>query len=209
MRLMQKLFLSCEGEATASVFDELALINKAIEMLSSALVMLSHGSTLEALILLRTALETGCAALLIHRDERERAKYYQASGKPFQSQKAIGKAKREIGCIGRLYGILSTVGVHVDMQMHGPKVLRVKEDGAISLSIGPYDASMSEEEEAVILHLVFLITFILERLLELVSIEQRGNMLSAGVKRFQYISCSHKAIERLYGEFLEMLGASA
>lgn len=63
---------------------------------------------------------------------------------------------------------------------------------------------LSTKEEAVFLHLILLMTFILERLLELVTAEERGNVLKYERREFHCISCSHSAIERLYSEFLEM-----
>lgn len=204
IKVMQTMFLLSKGEMPASIFDEMALLNKGVELVSSALVMLSHGSFLEALVLLRTALETGCASLLIHRDEQEREKYYCDAGRPFRSQRAIGEAKREIACVGKLYGTLSAVSVHVDRRAHGPQVVAIEDDGTTRLSIGPYDSGLSAKEEAVFLHLILLMTFILERLLELVTVEERGNVLKFDRREYHCISCSHSVIERLYREFVEM-----
>jgi len=204
IRVMQTMFLLSEGEVTTSVFDEVALLNKGVELVSSALVMLTHGSVLEVQVLLRTALETGCASLLIHRDEHEREKYYSDAGRPFRSQRAIGVAKREIACIGKLYGILSDVSVHVNRRAHGPRVVAIEDDGTIQLSIGPYASDLSMKEEAVFLKLILLITFILVRLLELVTLEERRSVLKFGSRELHCLSYSHSAIERLYGEFVEM-----
>jgi len=209
IRVIQAMFLLSKGEVTASVFDEIALLNSGVELVSSALVMLSHGSLLETLVLLRTALETGCASLLIHRDEQEREKYYSAGGEPFRSQRAIGEAKREIACVGKLYGILSDVSVHVDKRVHGSRIVAIEDDGTTRISIGPYDSSLSVKDEAALLHLLLLMTFILERLLELVTVEERGSVLRFEHREYQCISCSHSSIERLYSEFLDMCSNAA
>ena len=204
IKVMQTMFLLSKGEVTASVFDEMALLNKGVELVSSALVMLSHGSVLEVQVLLRTALETGCASLLIHRDEQEREKYYSDAGRPFQSQRAIRGAKREIACVGKLYGILSDVSVHVNRRSHGPRVMAIEDDGTTRITIGPFDSDLSVKEEAAFLKLILLITFILVRLLELVTLEERGSVLKFESRELYWILCSHSVIERLCSEFVEM-----
>lgn len=204
IKVIQEMFLLSKGEVTASVFDEMALLNKGVELVSSALVMLSHGSVVEVQVLLRTALETGCASLLIHRDEQEREKYYCDAGRPFRVRRAIREAKREIACVGKLYGALSAASVHVNRRAHGPQVVAIEDDGTTRLSIGPFESDLSMKEEAAFLKLILLMAFILVRLLELVTIEERGNVLKFDRREYDCISCSHSVIERLYSEFEEM-----
>lgn len=201
--LVQSLYILSGGEMTESVFDEVALINTGAEMVSSALVMLSHGSTLEAMVLLRTAMESGCASLHLHRNEEARRKYYSTIS-PFRSGRLVTEAKREIPCLGKIYGLLSNLAVHVDRCGHGARVEGHAADGTMRISLRLFEYSSSELEERTLLLLIRLVALMLERFLELVTVADRGNAVVVGHTKLRIFSSTNSTIVKTYDELLEI-----
>ena len=205
IRLMQKIYYLSEPKTTSSVFEEISLVNKSIDFISSSLVLLSHGSILECLTLLRVAVETSCSAFLIHFDENERNKFFNPDVKIFKSSMAISSAKKKIKYVGELYGILTKSAVHVNQYTFGPKIMKKEKGANTVLNIEPFFLEESEEGKKAFLLLIYLITFIVERVNEIITIEELDNKIITDKKEYKYLSCSDYSIEKIYKEFKIMI----
>jgi hypothetical protein len=205
IRFMQTVFLLSEPETTSCVFEELSLINKGIDFISSSLILLSHGSILESLALLRLAIESSCSALLIHFDIDEREKYFSRDIKSFRSSKAITYAKQKVKYVGKLYGILSNAAVHVNIVSFGPKTVKKDGEGKSILNIEPFFLEETIEDKKAFQLLIYLVTFIVERIHEIITIEGIDNKIITNEKEYQYLSCSAHSIDRIYEEFNTLL----
>ena len=209
IRSMQKVFYLSEPKTTTCIFEEISLINRSIDFTSSSLVLLSHGSILESLTLLRVAIESSCSALLIHFDKDERENYFSNDMKLFKSSKAITYSKKKVKYVGKLYGILSKVSVHVNKGAFGPKIVRKDGEGIPVLNIEPFFLEETKEQKKAFLLLIYLITFIVERINEIITIEEMDNRIITNEKEYQYLSCSENSIEKIYNEFNKLISGAA
>lgn len=209
IRFMQKVFYLSEPETTSCIFEEISLINKAIDFISSSLVLLSHGSILESLTLLRMTIESSCSALLIHFDKDEREKYFSSDMKIFRSSKAISYAKKKVKYVGKLYGILSNVAVHVNIGAFGPKIVQKDGEGKSVLNIEPFFLEETKENKKAFLLLIYLVTFIVERIHEIITIKEMDDRIITNEREYRYLSCSENSIEKIYEEFSKLILGTA
>jgi hypothetical protein len=201
IRFIQNIFFLSEPNTTSCIFDEIAIVNKSIDFISSSLVLLAHGSILESLAIIRMAIESSCSALLIHFDEDARNKYLCNDMKIFQSSKAITYAKNKIKYVGNLYGILSNAAVHVNKRSFGPKIVQKDDDGNIVLNLEPFFLEGTKENKKALILLIYLVTFIVERINEIITIEGINNEIG----KYRYISCSESSIDKIYVEFNRLI----
>jgi hypothetical protein len=205
IRLIQKIFYLSEPKTTSSIFEEISLVNKSIDFIASSLILLSHGSILESLTLLRMSIESSCSALLIHFNENERDHFYSNNIRKFKSSKAISYAKKKVKYVGELYGILSNAAVHVNKISFGPKIVHKEDGGKAILNIEPFYLEESIKNKKAFLLLIYLVTFITERINEIITIEEMDNRIITGKKEYQYLSCSEGSIEKIYNEFRKLI----
>jgi hypothetical protein len=205
IRFIQNVFFLSEPETTSSVFEELSLINKGIDFISSSLVLLSHGSILESLALLRLAIESSSSAFLIHFNEEEREKYFSNNKKTFRSQKTITYANKKVKYVGKLYGILSNTAVHVNAISFGPRKVNQNDGEKKVFNIEPFYLEESTKDKRAFLLLIYLVTFIVERIHEIITIESIDNKIITDEKQYQYLSCSEHSIDKIFNEFMRLL----
>lgn len=205
IRFIQKVFYLSEPNTTSSIFEEISLVNKSIDFISSSLILLSHGSILESLTLLRMSIESSCSALLIHCDENEREIFFDNNIKKFKSSRAISYAKKKVKYVGELYGILSNAAVHVNRHSFGPKIVHKKDGEKAILNIEPFYLEESIEDKKVFVLLIYLMTFITERINEIITVEEMDNRITTNKKEYQYLSCSQNSIDKIYNEFRKLI----
>jgi hypothetical protein len=187
---LQKFFMASEPNVTPLFFHELSIVNKSIDLLATALVLLSHGSILESLAILRMTIEASSSALLLHFDENARATFVSNDINAFQSPKAITFAKTKVKYVGKLYGMLSNVSIHID---------------GTHLNIEPFHFEETIEDKKAFLLLIYLVTFIVERINEIVTIETIDNTIRTRNDEYRYISCSSNSIDKVYNEFMQLI----
>ena len=113
-----KLIAAAEGGiGTQAQFQAFSVIKRVLDILVSAIQMARQRAAIEALILLRVALEASSTALQISCEEEAYEQYM--IGK-YNSPKAITFAKGVLPVIGEVYGHLSKAAVHTNQSAYGP-----------------------------------------------------------------------------------------
>ena len=150
---------------TGARFQAFALTKTALDVLVSALQMTRQRAGIEAVALLRVALEAACTSHHIVRDENA---YKQYLAGRYGSTRAITHMKADIPCIGEIWGAFSSAGVHTLFRTFGPRN-RVDGDGTVAAEVrlDNFGARPSTpQEDALLLTAVSLVAMILLRILE-------------------------------------------
>jgi hypothetical protein len=120
-----------DRSSTDPLFDAAALCMSAMHLLVSAAQMARQKADRETFILLRAALETGCVAYSVVAEPECFDEYCAAR---FDSTRAVTLSKRLVPEIGRVWGELSRLAVHVSRPTYGPNS-GVDKNGEYSESI--------------------------------------------------------------------------
>jgi hypothetical protein len=122
----------CGKSSTDPLFDAAALMLSAVDLLVSAFQMARQRAGRESFILIRVALETSCVAYTLAAEPKCFDDYCAAR---FDSTRAITYGKRLVPEIGRVYGELSRLAVHISRFTYGPKN-SVDREGKFTESFG-------------------------------------------------------------------------
>jgi hypothetical protein len=123
-------------------FDKLSLLNEGLSLLVSGLGLVRQRARLEAMALLRVAVEAACVAVHIAFDSDAYARYSGQIAKRYDSGAAITFAKPHIHRVGEFWGGLSRAIVHPNRIGFGP---RIANDGALSINIGESSADSTQD----------------------------------------------------------------
>ncbi len=114
-------------------YDSLSLLNEALRFLVSSLHLVRQGACVDALALLRVAVEAACVSVHVVLEANAYADYVGNSGKSYDSSRAISFAKSHIHRVGELWGALSQAAIHPNRRAFG---LRIEPGGTASIGIG-------------------------------------------------------------------------
>ena len=155
---------------TGARFASFALSKSAVDILISALHMARQRATMETLVLLRVALETGGTALHISRDVSAYEQY--KSGK-YKSDNSIGCAKKEITNFGKIWGLLSDHAVHITELGYGP-TLEQDEHGSLNPTISIQYSIIGGQpfDDHKLLSFISLVTAIVLKITEITLFQQ-------------------------------------
>ena len=103
------------------LYDSFALLNEAVSLLVSSLHLARQGTRVEALALLRVAVEAACVAIHLVRDADAYKKYADRSGKTYDSARAVSFAKPLIHRVGEFWGAMSQAAIHPNKHAFGPR----------------------------------------------------------------------------------------
>jgi hypothetical protein len=142
--------------------QSLALLARAKDASVSALQLVRHGATPDAMALLRVALESAAVAVQIARDRDAFKRYCRASPKHYQAPKAITAMKELIPKLPEMHGALSQLAVHPNIRSFGPRQDR---EGTITLHLN--GAATSVEQNEIALAAIRLCAVIVFRAFEL------------------------------------------
>lgn len=149
-------------------FDGFALLNAALESLVSNLHLSRQRAGIDALALLRVAVESACVAVHIVNDSGAYLQYLDGV-KKYQTGRAISFAKTQIARVGEFWGGLSEVAVHPNATTFGP---RHSEKGNV-ITVGRLEPN--PEQEQLQLLMVSLAALIVFRAAELVLFEREDD----------------------------------
>jgi len=115
-------------------FDGFALVKSALESLVSSLQLSRDGAQLDALALLRVAVEACCVAVHIIESPEAYERYAGRRSRPYDSNRAISFSKKRIHRVEKFWSILSNAAIHPSRRFYGPQPL---DDGSLSVRFGP------------------------------------------------------------------------
>lgn len=98
----------------------LSLLLKAEDIVITSFHLTRQRAYIEALSLLRIAIEAIATAIHISKEEKVLNNYLY--GKDYKSTRSIGYSKKYIPIIGEIWGAFSEAGVHINSKMYGPEV---------------------------------------------------------------------------------------
>jgi len=86
-----------------------------------------------------------------------------------------------------------------------PKTVKKDGEGKSILNIEPFFLEETIEDKKAFQLLIYLVTFIVERIHEIITIEGIDNKIITNEKEYQYLSCSAHSIDRIYEELNTLL----
>ena len=188
-------------------FDAFSLFVRALESLVSSVHLASHRQAMEACVLMRHSLETAATAAHICMSHEALVQYGELK---YKSTSAISHAKNIVPIIGEIWGIISTLAVHVNLR-HGP-FYEPSEDGdgifgTIEIPLAEKKASPGKDEG--ILTLISLVSNINLRLFEETLLEKsptnEGFLQVPGTGHL-YLCPTIDLIAKYHDRFIELLG---
>lgn len=114
--------------------DGYALVKSALDSLVSSLHLTRDGAYLDALALLRIAVEAACVAVHIVDSPEAYEQYSGRRGRPYDSGRAVSFSKKRIHRIEKFWSTLSHAAIHPSQRFYGPQPLG---DGGLSINFGP------------------------------------------------------------------------
>jgi hypothetical protein len=197
-----KLIAASEGGVnTQAQFQAFSVIKRVLDLLVSAIQMARQRATIEALILLRVALEASSTAIQISRDQDAYKKYM--IGK-YNSPRAITFAKALVPAIGEVYGHLSKAAVHTYQPAYGP-CTELDESGDLSETLS-FEFIIREHlpiQDSILLSFISLVAVIVLKITELILLEKDESLkgwLKLPGTRMKYISNSDLRIAKFLDE---------
>jgi hypothetical protein len=149
-----------------SRYDGFALLNEGLSLLVSGLNLARQRARIDAMAVLRVAVEAACVAIHIVCDSDAYEQYAGRTGKKYDSGKAISFAKPHVHRVGEFWGALSHAAIHPNRIIFGP---RVADDGSHSISIGM--PSANPEQDAFSLTMVSIASLMVFRAAEIALFE--------------------------------------
>lgn len=194
-----------------SHFQAFSLIGKSFDFLVSAFRMTRERASLEALSLLRTAIESACVAYQICEDSTRFESYLgnnTGTTSRFSATKAISFTNKSVPRVGEVYGALSQGAVHANARLFGPR-RKTKEDGkSASLVIDLWHREEDLVAESTTLLLVQLCSLVILRITELILTEPIANRDWRRIRgtATEYFGATEEEIEQIYNRFIQMAG---
>lgn len=184
-------------------YEAYSLYIKSLDILVSSLHMARQRAFIESLALMRISLEAVSTSLHVYMNKEAYECYISGN---YKSTKAIAFANKYVRIIGKIWGILSNVSVHMRYVTYGSRLKKdsngkfgreISIDAELRKSIGNYDSFL--------LKLICLLSNIILKVSEIIFLDENGslrlnnaNFINIGVK-------TDDMIDKYYSQVLKVM----